>query len=277
MERQYQCLRCGHDSRTHECEQIAHAKMVDLQRALDAEREKVAFLEKKNANLVEASNLVLKVKAEQDEQLAALQARATELERDNAAMKQLFDANPSALWAQLATLQAQLADRDAMILQMGEQAAVLAKENMAVKAQLRQVKGELANEKAAYEKLSEQWNKDSLDLQAKDAEIAAWKLELGRMRANHPEKGCYAALPKLRSQVGTLTNANARLRAALECMLYAQSPAWGYQGASNRAGAVQAAQQAIADTDPYSQARLKCGHASGQIARHCLVCGEVDQ
>ena len=46
------------------------------------------------------------------------------------------------LEAQLATLQAQLADRDAMILQMGEQAAVLAKENMAVKAQLRQVEGE---------------------------------------------------------------------------------------------------------------------------------------
>ncbi len=45
MERQYQCLRCGHDSRTHECEQIAHAKMVDLQRALDAEREKVKGLE----------------------------------------------------------------------------------------------------------------------------------------------------------------------------------------------------------------------------------------
>jgi hypothetical protein len=43
---------------------------------------------------------------------------------------------------QLATLQAQLADRDAMILQMGEQAAVLAKENMAVKAQLRQVEGQ---------------------------------------------------------------------------------------------------------------------------------------
>jgi len=45
MERQYQCLRCGRDSRTHECEQIAHAKMVDLQRALDAEREKVKGLE----------------------------------------------------------------------------------------------------------------------------------------------------------------------------------------------------------------------------------------
>jgi len=42
----------------------------------------------------------------------------------------------------LESLKAQLADRDAMILQMGEQAAVLAKENMAVKAQLRQVEGE---------------------------------------------------------------------------------------------------------------------------------------
>jgi chromosome segregation ATPase len=171
---------------------------------------------------------------------------------------------------QLATLQAQVKQLDRTLADVYQQRDGL-------QAQLRQVKGELANEKAAYEKLSEQWNKDSLDLQAKDAEIAAWKLELGRMRANHPEKGCYAALPKLRSQVGTLTNANARLRAALECMLYAQSPAWGYQGTSNRAGAVQAAQQAIADTDQYSQARLKCGHASGQIARHCLVCGEVDQ
>ena len=47
----------------------------DAQRALDAEREKVAFLEKKNANLIEASNLVLKVKAEQDAQLATLQAQ----------------------------------------------------------------------------------------------------------------------------------------------------------------------------------------------------------
>jgi hypothetical protein len=48
---------------------------------------------------------------------------------------------------QLATLQAQLADRDAMILQMGEQAAVLAKENMAVKAQLRQVEEALQERK----------------------------------------------------------------------------------------------------------------------------------
>jgi len=39
-------------------------------------------------------------------------------------------------------LQAQVKDRDAMILQMGGKAAVLAKESMAVKAQLRQVEGE---------------------------------------------------------------------------------------------------------------------------------------
>ena len=34
----------------------------------------------------------------------------------------------------------------------------------AMEAQLRQAEGELANEKTAYKKLSEQWNKDSLDL-----------------------------------------------------------------------------------------------------------------
>ena len=39
-------------------------------------------------------------------------------------------------------LQAQLADRDAMILQMGKQAARLAKDGIAAKAQLRQVEGE---------------------------------------------------------------------------------------------------------------------------------------
>ena len=75
----------------------------DAQRALDAEREKVAKLEK---------------------------IQAIDLKNNNEYREQL------------ATLQAQLADRDAMILQMGEQAAVLAKENMAVKAQLRQVEGE---------------------------------------------------------------------------------------------------------------------------------------
>ena len=60
------------------------------------------------------------------------------------------------LEAQLATLQAQLADRDAMILQMGEQAAVLAKENMAVKAQLRQVedwRDKVRNLEEAYQRV----------------------------------------------------------------------------------------------------------------------------
>ena len=41
--------------------------------------------------------------------LDAEREKVKELERDNAAMKQLFHANPSALWGQLATLQAQLA------------------------------------------------------------------------------------------------------------------------------------------------------------------------
>ena len=41
--------------------------------------------------------------------LDAEREKVKELERDNAAMKQLFHENPSALWGQLATLQAQLA------------------------------------------------------------------------------------------------------------------------------------------------------------------------
>lgn len=73
---------------------VLHA---DAQRALDAEREKVAKLEKIQA-------IDLKNNNEYREQLATLQA------------------------------------------------------------QLRQAEGELANEKTAYKKLSEQWNKDSLDL-----------------------------------------------------------------------------------------------------------------
>ena len=81
----------------------AWVRYADAQRALDAERERVAKLEK---------------------------IQAIDLKNNNEYRQQL------------ATLQAQLADRDAMILQMGEQAAVLAKENMAVKAQLRQVEGE---------------------------------------------------------------------------------------------------------------------------------------
>ena len=36
--------------------------------------------------------------------------------------------------------------------------------SLAQQAQLRQVEGELANEKTAYKKLSEQWNKDNVDL-----------------------------------------------------------------------------------------------------------------
>ena len=61
--------------------------------------------------------------------------RMRKLSEDNAALQADNECKDSLI----ETLQAQLADRDAMILQMGEQAAVLAKENMAVKAQLRQV------------------------------------------------------------------------------------------------------------------------------------------
>ncbi len=153
MERQYQCLRCGHDSRTHECEQIAHAKMVDLQRALDAERRERRAVEqiagqalgypwfkddqKNFPGATEADGVCIgehvagTIVQELASKLATLQAQAdhTRIERNR-------------LWGELADLQAQLADRDAVILQMGEQAAVLAKENMAVKAQLRQVEGE---------------------------------------------------------------------------------------------------------------------------------------
>ena len=79
---------------------------TDAQRALDAEREKVAKLEK---------------------------IQAIDLKNNNEYREQL------------ATLQAQLADRDAMILQMGKQAARLAKDGIAAKAQLRQVEGEKRN------------------------------------------------------------------------------------------------------------------------------------
>jgi len=92
----------------------AWVRYADAQRALDAEREKVKELVANQAEYEKCT----------DEQITALNQGCLDYEK------------------QIATLQAQLADRDAMILQMGEQAAVLAKENMAVKAQLRQVEGE---------------------------------------------------------------------------------------------------------------------------------------
>jgi len=87
---------------------------ADAQRALDAAQEKVKQLD-----------------AMYRQQLDGRDKRIGEL------------AESAKIWMERRnTLQAQLADRDAVILQMGEQAAVLAKENMAVKAQLRQVEGE---------------------------------------------------------------------------------------------------------------------------------------
>ena len=75
------------------------------QRALDAERERVAFLDKKNVALVEASNLVLKVKAEQDAQLATLQAQVKQLGRTLADVYQQRDG----LQAQLRQVEGELA------------------------------------------------------------------------------------------------------------------------------------------------------------------------
>jgi len=99
---------------------VEHQQANDaLQRALDAEREKVKELVANQAEYEKCT----------DEQITALNQGCLDYEK------------------QIATLQAQLADRDAMILQMGEQAAVLAKENMAVKAQLRQVEEALQERK----------------------------------------------------------------------------------------------------------------------------------
>ena len=55
---------------------------------------------------------------------------------------------------ELATALEELRKAKAMILQMGEQAAVLAKENMAVKAQLRQVEQANARLREALDKLA---------------------------------------------------------------------------------------------------------------------------
>lgn len=94
---------------------VEHQQANDaLQRALDAEREKVKELVANQAEYEKCT----------DEQITALNQGCLDYEK------------------QIATLQAQLADRDAMILQMGEQAARLAKDGIAAKAQLRQVEGD---------------------------------------------------------------------------------------------------------------------------------------
>ena len=95
--------------------------LADAQRALDAEREKVKELVANQAEYEKCT----------DEQITALNQGCLDYEK------------------QIATLQAQLADRDAMILQMGKQAARLAKDGIAAKAQLRQVEGEPAAMKGA--------------------------------------------------------------------------------------------------------------------------------
>ena len=58
--------------------ELAQSEITQRTAELEAANEKVQFLEKKNSNLLDSSNTVLKVKADQDVRLADLQA---ELER----------------------------------------------------------------------------------------------------------------------------------------------------------------------------------------------------
>lgn len=104
---------------------------ADAQRALDAERARVKELQ--GAASTPINELLAELIS-----CAGVFDVSTDYEDDRKAL----ETATQAVLDHVATLQAQLADRDAMILQMGEQAAVLAKENMAVKAQLRQVEGQ---------------------------------------------------------------------------------------------------------------------------------------
>ena len=98
------CSKCGVPVNVDLDPQGDLVRYDDAQRALDAEREKVKELECYRALWKRRDDELTGVLA----QLATLQARVKELERDNAAMKQLFNENPSALWGQLATLQAHM-------------------------------------------------------------------------------------------------------------------------------------------------------------------------
>lgn len=71
----------------------------DLQRALDAERERVRFLEKQNNNLLDSHNMICQIKSDLDKQLATLQARVKAVELENYAKD-----------GQIETLQAELDD-----------------------------------------------------------------------------------------------------------------------------------------------------------------------
>ena len=104
------------------------SEVNDAQRALDAERARVKELQ--GAASTPINELLAELIS-----CAGVFDVSTDYEDDRKAL----ETATQAVLDHVATLQAQLADRDAMILQMGEQAAVLAKENMAVKAQLRRV------------------------------------------------------------------------------------------------------------------------------------------
>lgn len=113
-------------------------KYTDAQRALDAEREKVKELEQEGMKLFEW-RLALHSLTPGGSEFCTPEACESWVRKSRASQHEYIIEQikqHKELQAQLTTLQ----------------------------AQLRQVEGELANEKTAYKKLSEQWNKDNVDL-----------------------------------------------------------------------------------------------------------------
>ncbi len=154
-------------------------KIIDLQRTLDAEREKVKELE---ADLVS----IKKSLAEGAALIATLQAQLADSEKayqDKARLLIEQTGSVAALQAQLAECyRLSGADPDgnedwrlaehavAEVKRLREESdkELDCKDTLIEQlyAQLRQVGEELANERTAYKKLSEQWNKDNIDLTA---------------------------------------------------------------------------------------------------------------
>jgi len=139
----------------------------DLQRALDAEREKVAKLEKIQA-------IDLKNNNEYRQQLATLQAQLAAAKKVKADYDRWLSGG---VYFATAEYEKHVADH-------GQQVEAL-------QAQLLQVEGELADEKTAYKKLSEQWNKDSLDLTtARQEALLEARLSVAGEMCDEPDHAC---------------------------------------------------------------------------------------
>ena len=71
--------------------ELAQSEITQRTAELEAANEKVQFLEKKNSNLLDSSNTVLKVKADQDVRLADLQAELERVRGELAKMRERKD------------------------------------------------------------------------------------------------------------------------------------------------------------------------------------------